>query len=128
MSMAGISLDDPDKLTSHIYPYICGTDQITKDFPQSLLLEFADVFSKTNANCLPAHSEYDFGIDLEPGFKPPHGKVYSLTPKETLAMSSYVQEQLSKNLSARRYHQQLPHVSSWPKRMASFARSKTIAH
>ncbi|KAH6581811.1 hypothetical protein BASA61_008883 [Batrachochytrium salamandrivorans] len=30
------------------------------------------------------------------GFKPPHGKVYSLTPKETLAMSSYVQEQLSK--------------------------------
>ncbi|KAH9273911.1 hypothetical protein BASA83_003909 [Batrachochytrium salamandrivorans] len=74
-----------------------GNEQQISDFPEELTIEYADVFSKSNANKLPAHSEFDFGIDLEPGFHPPHGKVYSLTPKETQVMATYVQEQLDKN-------------------------------
>ncbi|KAH9271232.1 hypothetical protein BASA83_006553 [Batrachochytrium salamandrivorans] len=96
MTTCSTSRTDPDKLTSQVYPYIGGNEQQISDFPQELTIEYADVFSKSNANKLPAHSEFDFGIDLEPGFHPPHGKVYSLTPKETQVMATYVQEQLDK--------------------------------
>ncbi|KAH9268443.1 hypothetical protein BASA84_000230 [Batrachochytrium salamandrivorans] len=97
MTTCSTSRTDPDKLTSQVYPYIGGNEQQISDFPEELTIEYADVFSKSNANKLPAHSEFDFGIDLEPGFHPPHGKVYSLTPKETQVMATYVQEQLDKN-------------------------------
>ncbi|KAH9256192.1 hypothetical protein BASA81_005693 [Batrachochytrium salamandrivorans] len=97
MTICSTSRTDPDKLTSQVYPYIGGNEQQISDFPQELTIEYADVFSKSNANKLPAHSEFDFGIDLEPGFHPPHGKVYSLTPKETQVMATFVQEQLDKN-------------------------------
>ncbi|KAH9274714.1 hypothetical protein BASA83_002913 [Batrachochytrium salamandrivorans] len=82
MTTCSTSRTDPDKLTSQVYPYIGGNEQQISDFPEELTIEYADVFSKSNANKLPAHSEFDFGIDLEPGFHPPHGKVYSLTPKK----------------------------------------------
>ncbi|KAH9252126.1 hypothetical protein BASA81_009976 [Batrachochytrium salamandrivorans] len=73
MTTCSTSRTDPDKLTSQVYPYIGGNEQQISDFPENLTIEYADVFSKSNANKLPAHSEFDFGIDLEPGFHPPHG-------------------------------------------------------
>ncbi|KAH9262784.1 hypothetical protein BASA82_000196 [Batrachochytrium salamandrivorans] len=74
MTICSTSRTDSDKLTSQVYPYIGGNEQQISDFPENLTIEYADVFSKSNANKLPAHSEFDFGIDLEPGFHPPHGK------------------------------------------------------
>ncbi|KAH9246307.1 hypothetical protein BASA81_016170 [Batrachochytrium salamandrivorans] len=59
--------------------------------------EFSNVFDKTAAQALPTHSEHDFAIDLEPGFKPPHGKVYSITTPETVAMNEYVRDNLKKD-------------------------------
>jgi hypothetical protein len=37
--------------------------------------DFADVFSKTSADKLPEHTEYDHRMPLEPGTKPPFGTI-----------------------------------------------------
>ncbi|KAH6588897.1 hypothetical protein BASA50_010431 [Batrachochytrium salamandrivorans] len=84
------------KLTDQVYPYIGSSDSTSGNFPTCLTKEFSNVFDKTAAQALPTHSEHDFAIDLEPGFKPPHGKVYSLTTPETVAMNEYVRDNLEK--------------------------------
>jgi hypothetical protein len=58
--------------------------------------EFADVFSKTSADRLPEHTQYDHTIPLEPGSKPPFGPIYSLSATELKALDEYLKENLAK--------------------------------
>ncbi|KAH6563211.1 hypothetical protein BASA60_010801 [Batrachochytrium salamandrivorans] len=64
--------------------------------PEEILKEFSSIFDIEAATVLPSSSRYDFRIELLPGFTPPHGKVYSLTPKEQVAMREYVDTNLKK--------------------------------
>ncbi|CAJ0916590.1 unnamed protein product [Ranitomeya imitator] len=57
---------------------------------------FLDVFEKKEAVNLPPHQPYNCPIDLVPGTAPPRGRIYSLSPAETQAMSEYVQENLAR--------------------------------
>jgi hypothetical protein len=41
-------------------------------------LEFVDVFSKTKAETLAPHCPIDHAMHLEPGFKIPYRRIYSL--------------------------------------------------
>jgi hypothetical protein len=57
--------------------------------------EFADVFSKSNANILAPHREHDLKIDLEEGTHPPVGTLYSLSPTELEALRTFLDEHLA---------------------------------
>jgi hypothetical protein len=58
--------------------------------------EFADVFSKNQADTLASHQPYDLHINLEEGAPLPPGQVYSLSETEQQAL----QEFLGKNLQS----------------------------
>jgi hypothetical protein len=58
--------------------------------------EFADVFSKTLADRLPEHTQYDHSMPIEPGEHPPFGPIYSLSATELKALDEYLQENLAK--------------------------------
>lgn len=55
---------------------------------------FSDVFSKERATQLPPHRPWDCSIDLLPGAKLPHGKIYPLSRPEQEAMEDYIKEAL----------------------------------
>ena len=48
--------------------------------------EYQDVFEKKNADMLPQHQPYDYGIDLQEGTQPPFGPIYSLSQNELTAL------------------------------------------
>lgn len=52
-------------------------------------LDLKLVFSKSRASSLPPHRPYDCSIHLLPETCPPHGRLYSLTPLERLAMEDF---------------------------------------
>lgn len=56
--------------------------------------EFADVFSKSQADILPEHRPYDLKITLEDGAVPPLGPIYSLSKLELDTLREYVDENL----------------------------------
>ena len=56
--------------------------------------EFADVFSKREAQQLPPHRPYDHRIVLEEGATPPYGPIYSLSPEELKVLHEYIQKNL----------------------------------
>ena len=58
--------------------------------------EFADVFSKKEAEKLPPHRPYDHRIPLEEGTTPPFGPIYSLTPEELKVVREYIETHLKK--------------------------------
>ena len=58
--------------------------------------EFADLFSKKEADKLPAHRPYDHAIPLEPKRAPPFGPIYKLSPAELEAVRTYIAENLRK--------------------------------
>ena len=55
----------------------------------------SEVFSKEAATALPPHRPYDCPIDLIPGFVPPRGRIFSLSPTETQAMEEYIKDSMS---------------------------------
>jgi hypothetical protein len=57
--------------------------------------EFTDVFSKSKANTLAPHREYDLKIDLEEGTHPPLGTLYSLSLSELEALRTFLDEHLA---------------------------------
>ena len=57
--------------------------------------EFADVFSKSKANILAPHREFDLRIELEEGAHPPLGTLYSLSPTELEALRAFIDEHLA---------------------------------
>ncbi|KAH6581343.1 hypothetical protein BASA61_009122 [Batrachochytrium salamandrivorans] len=91
-----VALNFSDKLTEHVYPYVSSTPIPDATLPEEILKEFSSIFDIEAATVLPSSSRYDFRIKLLPGFTPPHGKVYSLTPKEQVAMREYVDTNLKK--------------------------------
>ena len=58
--------------------------------------EFADLFSKKEADMLPPHRPYDHQIPLEPGTTPPFGSIYSMSPAELEVLRKYIEENLKK--------------------------------
>ena len=58
--------------------------------------EFADLFSKKEADMLPPHRPYDHRIPLEPGTTPPFGSIYSMSPTELEVLRKYIDENLRK--------------------------------
>uniref|UniRef100_A0A8C1X582 Uncharacterized protein n=1 Tax=Cyprinus carpio TaxID=7962 RepID=A0A8C1X582_CYPCA len=60
----------------------------------ALYSSYSDVFSKEQATRLPPHRPWDCSIDLLPGAKLPHGKIYPLSRPEQVAMEEYIQEAL----------------------------------
>jgi hypothetical protein len=58
--------------------------------------DFVDVFEKINVDQLPAHSPYDYPIDLEKGHSPPFGPIYGLSEPELQALRDYLTENLAK--------------------------------
>jgi len=57
--------------------------------------EFADVFSKTQAEALTSHHPYDFQINLEEGAQPPVGPIYSLSTSEQEALKRFIEKNLN---------------------------------
>ena len=57
--------------------------------------DYADVFSRTNANKLAEHRPYDLKINLEEGKSPPLGTMYSLSQTEIEALKKFVDENLA---------------------------------
>ena len=53
------------------------------------------MFSKANANMLPAGGPYDHPIDLE-GRQPPYGPIYNLSEKELKTIHEYLQDSLQR--------------------------------
>ena len=58
--------------------------------------EFLPLFRKVNADQLPPHRPYDHQIDIQEGFTPPFGPLYSLSRPELEALHDWLQENFSK--------------------------------
>ena len=58
---------------------------------------FADVFSKTNADILPEHSMHDLAIETEKGKIPSFGPVYNHLAIELQTLRDYINERLAKD-------------------------------
>ncbi|GAA6045106.1 hypothetical protein JCM8097_008498, partial [Rhodosporidiobolus ruineniae] len=56
--------------------------------------EWLDVFSKDQADSLPAHREYDLHIDIEPGKSIPQSKIYPLSATEMEVLADYIEKNL----------------------------------
>src|SRR5579859_7081438 len=67
--------------------------------------DFADLFSKREADKLPPHRTYDHTIPLEPGKAPPFGPIYKCSPAELKATREYIETNLGKGFI--RYSQSL---------------------
>jgi len=80
--------------------YLASQETITSDRDLSMVPpeyhEFADLFSKWEADKLPAHRPYDHAIPLEPGKAPPFGPIYKLSPMELEVLRNYITDNLKK--------------------------------
>lgn len=63
--------------------------------------EYAQVFSKTNADKLPPHRPYDHTIPIMEGATVPFGPVYNLSQTELKALHEYIKENLDKGFIRR---------------------------
>ena len=55
--------------------------------------EYADIFSETDTNMLPASRSYDYSINLE-GKQSPYELIYNLSEKELKTLHEYLQDSL----------------------------------
>ena len=67
--------------------------------------EFANLFSKREADKLSTHWPYDHAIPLEPGKAPLFGSIYKLSPTELEVMGNYITDNLKKGFI---HHSQSP--------------------
>jgi hypothetical protein len=88
-------------LSNHHYPYIEPTAPNDNPVLPEEISEYADVFSKVGAEQLPEHRPYDCTINIQPGSKPPVGKVYSLTREEDEVLRVWLKENLDKGFIRR---------------------------
>lgn len=83
---------------------IPSTEGFPKDtFPDfskvsAVYMDVKEVFTHRKATSLPPHRPYDCTTDLHPGTTPPRGQLFSLSPPEQEAMSSYMTEALKLGL------------------------------
>jgi hypothetical protein len=65
--------------------------------PEEYRAEFANIFSKKEAEVLPEHRSYDHTIPLQEGTTPPFaGSNYSLSPAELKVLDQYIKDNLRK--------------------------------
>ena len=57
--------------------------------------DFADVFDKAKADILAQHQPYDLKINLEEGFTPPLGPIYSLSQTELTALREFIDKHVA---------------------------------
>jgi hypothetical protein len=53
--------------------------------------DYIEVFSEKKALTLPPHRDTDHLIEIEPGSKPPHGRIYNLSEAELRALKAYIE-------------------------------------
>jgi len=70
-------------------------------FIPAVYSEFFDVFSKPNAETLAPHYSIDHAIALEPGFKLPCGRIYTLLEFELRMLKAYIETNLAKGFNQR---------------------------
>lgn len=58
--------------------------------------DFLPLFSEVVANVLPPHRTYDHSIQLQEGFQPPFGPLYSLSKPELETLREWLQDNLKK--------------------------------
>jgi hypothetical protein len=58
--------------------------------------EFADVFSRKDADTLPPHRPYDHRIELKEDSKPPISRLYPMSRDELLVLRKYLEDHLQK--------------------------------
>jgi hypothetical protein len=56
--------------------------------------EFADVFSRKDADTLPPHRPYDYRIELKEDSKPPISRLYPMSRDELLVLRKYLEDHL----------------------------------
>jgi RNase H-like domain found in reverse transcriptase/Reverse transcriptase (RNA-dependent DNA polymerase)/Integrase zinc binding domain/Chromo (CHRromatin Organisation MOdifier) domain/Integrase core domain len=66
----------------------------------TVYIEFLEVFGK-DVEILPPHRPTDHAIDLEPGSKLPHGRIYNLSETELKALKAYIETNLAKGFITR---------------------------
>ena len=59
--------------------------------------DFLPLFLEDESNKLPPHRQWDHDIPLKPGFTPPFGPIYGLSPPELLALREWLDENLDKD-------------------------------
>uniref|UniRef100_A0A3P8NIY2 Gypsy retrotransposon integrase-like protein 1 n=2 Tax=Astatotilapia calliptera TaxID=8154 RepID=A0A3P8NIY2_ASTCA len=57
--------------------------------------DFKEIFSKSRAQALPPHRQYDCAIDLLPGAPLPSSRLYNISKPERVAMEEYIRESLA---------------------------------
>jgi hypothetical protein len=62
---------------------------------------FVEVFSKKKAETLPPHRQIDHAIDLEPNYKLPHRRLYSLSECELKMLKAYIETNLATGFTQR---------------------------
>ncbi len=85
-----------DQISSDVYPFVFPLDSNNEVKLPEEISDYADVFSKENADKLPEHRPWDCKIDLIPGEYPPVGRCYSLTREEDEALKEWLQENINK--------------------------------
>jgi len=56
--------------------------------------QFSDIFYKQKAKSLPSHRSYDLSIQIEEGFSPPFGPIYSLFTVELQTLREFIEENI----------------------------------
>jgi len=81
-------------------PSVCGRATSISDLEPDLshipeeYHDFADVFSKAQADTLALHRLYDLKINLEEGTSPPIGPMYSLSQSELKALKEFIDKHI----------------------------------
>jgi len=91
-------LDDEDKKMIIQFMTIMTTKTAKSELetlPEELK-EFADVFSKQNADILPEHRPYDHSIELIDNQQPPWGPIYSFSEDELKTLREHLNENIAK--------------------------------
>lgn len=83
-----------DDFPSFPFPLTAYTTKVKQNLPPEYEA-FRRVFSKEDAELLPEHRSFDCPIEIIPESSPiPYQKIYALSPKETLALKTYLDDNL----------------------------------
>ncbi|KAH9263833.1 hypothetical protein BASA83_012761 [Batrachochytrium salamandrivorans] len=85
-----------DAIEADVYPFVETLTLSDHPVPPEILVDFATVFSQSEADILPEHREFDCSIDLKPGVEPSHGKIYQLTREEDTVLQEWISDNLRK--------------------------------
>ena len=93
--LSAISADDFDKFFAKSKKAPITVEQLRHRVP-SEFHDYIDTWNPKLANELPPHREWDHGIDLTAGAKPPAKKAYGLSRDQALVVKKYIDDMLGK--------------------------------